>query len=312
MKKSTLLTVCLVVCLLALAGASWFMFGGSLGYSYAEENKYSVGNAKITGTVDALDIHWIDGSVTVQYHDSSEILVEETSRKNLGENDKLRWRVDGSTLRIQYAKPGLRFSFSLDKALTITLPKGLQLKDASLEGTSADLNPDGLAADRITLKTTSGDVRGSVATPDLRGDCTSGDVRLTVNGKASRADFETTSGTLALAFPEGCESVRMDTTSGNIFLDTADTNAAEISSTSGTVSVKAGALKELKSKSTSGDVTLTVPAEPGFTCEASMTSGSFSSGIPVEQNGKTYSCGDKSAHYKISTTSGNIRIEPAE
>ena len=293
MKKSTLLTVCLVVCLLALAGASWFMFGGSLGYSYAEENKYTVGNAKITGAVDALDIHWIDGSVTVQYHDGSEILVEETSRKNLGENDKLRWRVDGSTLRIQYAKPGLRFSFNLDKALTVTLPKGLHLKDASLEGTSAD-------------------VRGSVATPDLKGDCTSGDVRLTVNGKASRADFETTSGTLALAFPEGCESVRMDTTSGNIFLDTADTNAAEISSTSGTVSVKAGALKELKSKSTSGDVTLTVPAEPGFTCEASMTSGSFSSGIPVEQNGKTYSCGDKSAHYKISTTSGNIRIEPAE
>ena len=75
---------------------------------------------------------------------------------------------------------------------------------------------------------------------------------------------------------------------------------------------KTAAFRDLKIGSTSGTVTVKLPAEPGFTCRAGTTSGSFSSDIALTKNGSEYTCGDGSAKCTIDTTSGDIRIGKVE
>jgi hypothetical protein len=63
-----------------------------------------------------------------------------------------------------------------------------------------------------------------------------------------------------------------------------------------------------KIHATSGSISATLPELPGLSGRVSTTSGSFETGLPLTKNGDTYSCGDGSMHFDISTTSGSVRI----
>ena len=119
MSKSKSLTIALIVVLIALGVAAWFLFGHTAsGLSYPNAEKYSIGDASVSDMVNNLFIDWTAGKVTVEYYDGKEITVSETANRSLSEDDKLRWWLDGDTLRVRYAKPGFRISFDLDKQLT--------------------------------------------------------------------------------------------------------------------------------------------------------------------------------------------------
>lgn len=327
MTKSKVLVAALIVCLLLLAAGAWFSFGGSVGYEYANADKYTVGDATVPGAAEALDVHWIDGEVIVEYHDGDGIRISETSRKNLSEDDRLRWWLDGTTLRIQYAKPALRMFSSLEKSLTVSLPRGTRLKTAAVDAASAAVNVEGLAADEIRLVTTSGSVRGTTDAKKLTAGSTSGSVDLRQEGALESADLGSTSGAAALtagdvknlhmsstsgnltAILSGtAEQAKLGATSGDIRAEAAGFGRAELGTTSGKVNLRTEAFDEIRIDTTSGEVTAALPENPGFTCEAGTTSGKFSSEISLRQDGTKYTCGNGSGKCSIGTTSGNIRI----
>ena len=124
MSKSKSLTIALIVVLIALGVAAWFLFGHTAsGLSYPNAEKYSIGDASVSDTVNNLFIDWTARKVTVEYYDGKEITVSETANRSLSEDDKLRWWLDGKTLRIRYIKDGITLTFGLDKTLTVSLPR---------------------------------------------------------------------------------------------------------------------------------------------------------------------------------------------
>lgn len=329
MKKSAILTILLVIVLALGLGGVWRAFGRGMGLSYENADKYTAGNAVIDGAVKNLDVHWTSGDVTIAYHDEDTVELTETSKKPLSESDQLRWWLDGDTLRVQFRKPGLRLGWSLDKQLTLTLPKGAKLGTAAIELTSGDMHIPEIEANTLALESTSGDVEvvqtGSAEEVSLNStsgnivatlsdaakvtaDTTSGNVILTQNGAVDALRAESTSGSVSATLERMGEGA-FESTSGDVDVSIAEAGAAKLSSTSGDIRVAVGAFEDLSVDTTSGSVTAELPAEPGFAGEVSSTSGSVDSAIALEKDGKTYRCGDGSAHLKIHTTSGDIHLQ---
>ena len=328
MSKYKIITAALILCLVALGVCAWFMFGSSAGLTYANADKYTAGGATVTEPVRNLYVDWTEGAVNIEYHSGSGVVISETADKALSENDKLRWWLDGDTLRIRYARSDLRISARLNKVLTVSLPEGTVLNTADLGVTSAAMNIPGLVADEIRLDSTSGDIIAVTLTKKLTANATSGDMHITQAGEIGDVNLfstsgsiecvltgakgvyaDSTSGAVSLTLSEGAEKIRVDSTSGNVYVDTAFAGKADLSSTAGSVSVKAASFGEMKLHSTSGAVTAHLPEKPGFTCSVDTTSGSFDSVLALAKDGKNYVCGDGSAKCVIDTTSGNVRIE---
>ena len=329
MRKLTGKTIALIVVLVALAAGSWFMFGRTAaGIEYPNADKYTVGDAVIPGAVNNLFVDWTAGKVTVEYYDGADIKVTETANRTLSDDDKLRWWLDGDTLRIRYAKAGFRISFNLDKQLTVSLPRDLVLKSADIGSTSADIYAPALKADEIRLNSTSGNIEAGTDTKKLAASSTSGDVRVLQGGSLDSADLSSTSGSLslgvegsvknvsanstsggvALTVSGSAGNVKLHSTSGNIYPTLSSLDKAEISATSGSVTGTVNAFKDLKVNTSSGSVNLMLGTEPGFTCRVSSSSGDFTTALSMTKNGDTYTCGDGSAKCDIGTSSGDIWI----
>lgn len=333
MSKSKVMVIALVVVLVLLAGWSLFKVNGyAVGSSYPDENKYTVGGGTVSGSVENLDIDWTSGQVNIEYHNGSGFIISETANRDLSEDDKLRWWLDGTTLRIRYAKSGLRINFNLDKQLTLSMPAGTELKTADIGTTSGDILIPGLVADEVRLGSTSGNISAVTAAGKLSASSTSGDVTIDQKTDISTVDLGSTSGSISCTLAANAESVTAASTSGSIRLtvagsvetvslgstsgciypDLASVGKAEISSTSGIIDGRIAAFHDLKIGATSGNVTLNLPADPGFTCKVDTASGSFSSDLALAKDGNTYTCGDGTARCSINTSSGDIRIGEAK
>ena len=314
MNKFSAKTIALIVVLVILAAAAWFMFGGSVsgGLNYANADKYTVGDTTVTSPVENLDIDWTSGPVNIEYHAGSGISVSETANKTLSEDDRLRWWLDGTTLRIRYAKSGIRFSFNLEKKLTVSLPEGTVLKQADIGTTSGDLFIPALAADDIRLNSTSGSIDAVTTTLKLYASSTSGNVKVRQDGDIGAVDLSSTSGSVSLDVAGTAEEVKAGSTSGNISPVLASVNKADFSSTSGCFSGSVRAFQELKIHTTSGKVDVKLPAEPGFTCKVDSSSGDLTTALSLAKNGNQYTCGDGSARCSIDTSSGDITLGKAD
>ena len=137
MNKSRILVVALIVVLLCLAGGSYSIFGGkvSIGLglaAFANTDKYTIGDTEITSAVENLDIDWTSGKVNIEYHAGSGVSVSEVANRATSEDEKLRWWLDGTTLRIKYSKPQLTIFNNLKKTLTVSLPEGIVLKTTKI------------------------------------------------------------------------------------------------------------------------------------------------------------------------------------
>ena len=327
MKKSSIFTVALIICLILLGTVAFTVFGVSVG-GYANAEKYQAGDTEISAAVENLEINWTEGTVNIVFHEGSGVSVSETAKKPLSDDLRLRWWLDGTTLRIQYAKSGLRISAdSLEKALTVSLPEGLVLGTAAIHGTSADFNIAALAAEDMILETTSGNITALVAAKKLKAGSTSGDMDIRQRGGSDSVTFDSTSGSILASVEDarvisasstsgsvtltqlgGADSVKLHSTSGSIKAEALSAEKVTIDSTSGSAAVQLHTVRELKIDSTSGSVTVTLPTAPGFTCKVSTASGSFNSDIALSKSGDTYACGDGSGSIDIHTTSGNIRL----
>ena len=295
--------------------------------AYAEQ--YNTGDAEITSAIRNLEIDWTSGAVQIAYHSGNTIRVSEKITGVISGDMRMRWRVDGDTLRIEYDKPGFHLFASSphDKELTVSLPEGLKLEKADIHSTSGDLNIHALLADRVELKSTSGDIRAAVKARIIKSKLTSGDIERQVMSAAEEIKIESTSGDITLESAWAAEKTAIDSTSGNIravVKETAEIKAkstsgdihaalghvknANIKSTSGEITVETGSMEKLEIRTTSGDVTAYLPTSPGFTAKIETTSGRIDSQLPLIMDGKAYIAGDGSSQAEIHTTSGNVTV----
>lgn len=329
MNRSRLLLIVLLVIVIVLGG-SWQLFGGFTGFTYANADKYTIGDTEITSTVENLDIDWTSGKVNIEYHDGSGVSVSEVANRSISEDEKLRWWLDGTTLRIKFAEPKLNIFNNLQKTLTVSLPKGIVLKTVDIDTTSADISALTMLADEIKFDTTSGDVNAIITAKNLSVSSTSGDLDIRQNTDIKTASLSSTSGTVAFTVPSAEKismestsgdisvtvpgtvgTLNLDSTSGSIKTDIAGVEKAKLSSTSGNITATVGSFADLDVKATAGDVTLKLSDTSGFTLDLDARPRKLRTSMcyAVKDEDK-YVFGDGSARLRVSTTSGDIRIDP--
>lgn len=279
-------------------------------YRYADAADYTSGAKEFSADdLHALDIDWIDGAVELLPSEDGKIHVKESSSFSLEETDKqVHTRVAEGTLFIRYAVSGKRVS-SLRKTLTVRVPEGLSLRSASINAISAPLGLTSLSAEKAAFSTTSGEIRlETIRATSLVAETASGGMTLSgVNTEA--LDLDSTSGTMTLT-DTVTKTLTADSTSGSLrFTGEAETITADTTSGSVRLTPSAGILREIRVESTSGDVTVTLPATAGFSASLDSMSGRFSGEFDARLTDGEYVYGDGKIHISVETNSGNLRIE---
>ena len=244
----------------------------SFGSNYSS---YNAGNGSTDKEIRNLDIDWASGEVHIIASESAErISFEESYDGN--EDARLRWVVDGETLKIRFRARNSLISFgSLNKKLTVTIPASLaqHLDKVKIGTASAEVNVSGLQADILDVDTASG--------------------RLELDGTYGELSVDTASG--SVTFAGSCRKINIDTARGRIRLTPGDL------------------WEDIDIDTASGNIELWLPeSEKGFSVDYDKASGKFSCDFPVLLSGKIYKIGEGAGRINVDSASGDLKIYKAE
>ena len=240
------------------------------------------GNVGSKGFVDAseiseLDIEWVSGSITIQAVETDTISFSENS--GLDSDNQMVWKQSGDKLILQFQKPRVFFGFSFglnaefSKDLVIYVPANWNARQVNIESVSADMEITGLTADNLELNNVSGNCElNRCSILDVEIETVSGEVDY--SGSLSTIDLNSVSADCSLNLTAGTNSITMECVSG--------------------------------------DLSLTIPQEQGFTVELDGLNGRIHSEfLTTSVNGK-YRYGDESCRIEGECVSGSIHIYKAE
>ena len=277
-------------------------------YEYGYE--YGSGPASyFGGSLKKLDIEWAAGMVYIQSWDGDEIQLQEYARSELTERSAMQVEDKEDTLSVRYRSGASLGSVKGDKWLAVLVPDGM-LEELDIETTSANVQLIGLEQGELDVSTASGYIALSdcyLQKTDL--ETISGGISF--NGvHGTELDVSTTSG--YVSGEAHCGDVEVETTSGDVSLSTFEnTETIKISTVSGDLwcNVDSTAIRSIGADSTSGDVSLGLPFDLGFSLEYSTVSGSFTNNSfdLVMQDGKSL-CNGGGCEIEVDTVSGDLEL----
>ncbi|WP_226011188.1 DUF4097 family beta strand repeat-containing protein [Halomicrobium salinisoli] len=237
---------------------------------------------------EALAVDGEAGDVTVEGADRDDVEVQATKRAasegDLGDVSLSTDRSDGRLeLVVEREDAWFRFGSPPRLDLHVTVPADVRVE--RIDVASGDVELTGVRGP-TTVDTSSGDVRARDVDGDVTVDTSSGDVTLQSVGVAT---VDVSSGDVEVIDADG--NVTADTSSGDV----------TVANPGGDVDVSAS----------SGDVSIRLPAEPGATVSADVTSGDIeTTGLDVSTDGSTLetTVGDGSRTVDVSTSSGDVEI----
>lgn len=279
----------------------------------ADMSKYTAGNAVITDKVEALDIEWASGTVEIVTGSGSEVIIEESYKGSIPDEKKMHWYLDGTTLKIIYDTSLDFFTLvnSSSKALTVTLPADLVLKDADISVASAEVKADALRCRKANLDTASGNINitfpETVDSADF--DTASGDMSVRFSGDVGSLKVDAASGDLKADVSGNVGNFDFDSASGNMELYAAGTaDSGSVSTASGEVDISLTGINDLDIDTASGNVTLRFPQDVSLSIDVDTASGDFNSDILFVKSGDKYIIGSGDGEVNIDTASGDITI----
>lgn len=223
--------------------------------------------------VRSISVDWVSGTVTLLPGDVEEITFSETAVED--ERDKLTWKLDGSTLKIQYCRDRFSFpSFGINlstpsKDLVITVPRDWVCDTLEIDCASASVN-----IHEMTIR---------------------------------EVDFDGASGKCSF-YDCAVEELDLDTASGDVaFTGTLDSLDCDAASASCDIIV-ANIPRKIDIDTASGDLDLTLPEDCGFTCELDSMSGDFVSDFETTSSNGHHVYGDGSCRITVSAMSGDVTI----
>lgn len=271
-----------------------------------EDSERSIQFEKNASEIKEISLQFVDENIKIVPTDENVIRVEETSSRQIKEEDVMYYGVKNGELVVQSGKNGRAFGWwsNYEINVKVMIPRSF-LGMANISTVSGTIDADGLHTVSAAVSTTSGDisvkngthealkadsVSGRVRIEDtqaekLRMDTMSGDIRAT--GRFDEADANSTSGTVIVSTERG-RKLEADTTSGNITLECADS----------------ANLEKINADSVSGNVEIALPAGNGFKLSYDTISGSTSNDFAMK--GDTYANGQ--IEIDVNTTSGSLSI----
>lgn len=338
MKNAILISV---LCIL-LGAAIAFSGMAMLGFDFAKllTNKYQTETVYIDDPFDAVAIDTAEHDIRFAFSEDDRCKLVYTAAQNLYCRTEVK---DGTlhVMRTDARKWYMRIGFFYgDLDLTIYLPKSMygEFYAKTLSG-NIEI-PDGFLVNRVTLKTTSGDVTFASSAEDLSAESTSGNV--TINGggvnKDARVYAKSTSGDVSVKGTSGwrlecitvsgdiCaelwggQELHADTTSGNIEIRDTSSDTLTVKTTSGDVLLSdVQTSKSTTANTASGDIRLERAdlADVRFKTVSGDIRGSLTKAMLFESQTVSGTVRFPAAdiaggHFKTITTSGNVHITIAE
>ena len=308
MKKILVFAALTAIALAAMCGMTGCSYFGSV--TYDNEDKYSVGNTEFTDKIENIEIDWSSGSVSVVSHSGNTFMLSEKEEDGIPEDLRVRWWLDGTTLRVKFAASGagLRMFDTWHKDLTLTVPEAISLDEVVIRAASAEIDAVDLVAETLSVSTASGNIDICCEANIIKLDSASGDIQLTQKGKADEISIDTASGKINANLSQA-DKAHFESASGKIKVTAASVDSLSAKATSGAVFCELDVTpSECRIRAVSGEVTLILPDASDFTANISTTSGDFESDFALIMDGSTYICGSGSADIDIDTTSGSVSI----
>lgn len=215
--------------------------------------------------VKKIAIDWVSGTVTIQPGDVTEISFHEDSSKY-----PMVWKLHNGKLTIQFCqKNKFGYNLTVNKDLTILVPKDFALDELELDAASADLNASDIAIRSVNLNTAS--------------------------GTSHFQDCDVT-------------DLDIDTASGDVFfegsLDTLDFDAASASFSG----ILTNTPSRIDVDSASGDLDLTLPEDTGFSVDLDGMSCDFSSEFETTLRNGRHTYGDGHCRIDMDGISSDVII----
>lgn len=311
--KRNLCMILAAVLVLTLGGCAWRVKipakatlspGGTTGET-------SFGSGEVSEKIERIEIDWASGKVQLAQHDGSSIKIEERSNTELKQDERVHWRVDGTTLRIWLREPnGFDLLNFAKKELTLTLPETLRLDEIEIDVASAEVRGS-VNAKKLSVDTASGKIDLTADASELKAGTASGEVRIHHSGTLEKAAFDTSSGAVTAELGD-VRYLKADTASGDLTFRLTGAEKVELESASGKVRAVCDTTPDrLEVDTASGDVELTLPKDADFRLELDTASGKFRSEIPLAMQDDEYLAGSGKGEFEISTASGDITIKSA-
>ena len=308
--KKAVCVICMAALLCAaLCGCGSFRLisipvRGSSGAAMA----YSSGNAEITDRITDVEVEWAAGSVDIIYA-GDKIVLEESASRELNDENRMAWSVDGTRLVIKFTKDNVFGSINFAKALTLTLPEEFRAQSISVSCASAAMKAEYLSAKRLELSSASGRITvGSCEADEIEISTASGDVDVAQSGKCGELEIDSASGKVSARL-DRVDELSIDTASGSVEVSADTIGEAGIETSSGGARLTVySAFDELEIDSASGRVSLLLPEAQGFTALVDTASGRLESDLALAFKGGRYVYGSGSARLEIDTSSGDITI----
>lgn len=279
----SLAIVVLLGILLAGIGARYFMTAWhTSGISEITHNVgLTGGTVAASGSVQAdeirsIEVDWAAGAIRIVRGDTDRIEFSETAV----ENDKypMVWKQSGDKLILQFCETdrnwfGFSFDGTLSKELVITVPRDWIGDELELNVASAVVSVKHLAIHNVDFNGASGTLTLDDCTvEELDIDTASGDIRF--SGSLDVLDCDAVSADCVLSLTNNPSRISID--------------------------------------SVSGDLTLFLPEDCGFTVGMDTISGDFASEFASSESGKFHIYGDGRCRISVSGVSGDLAVRRAE
>lgn len=282
----------------------------SIGSLFEPEGRYDlvIREETVREDIRDIDIDWKIGELVIVSGAGDEITLTEKAAKTDQESNLLTSIEDG---RLSVSSRQ-RFGFSFlwwngrNTRLEITLPQKMY-DSLVIDAASGDYALSDMEIGLLSMELSSGDcVLSSLAIENFTIKLTSGDLRLD-EISADRMEVTLTSGKL------NGERLDMDILDVRITSGEMDLSgrfpSIDMKITSGTSSLSSTVLPEhLVADMTSGRMVFALPEGSGFSAEVNITSGNFESEFDMRSSDDVHTYKDGGPAYRLSCTSGDLRI----
>lgn len=228
--------------------------------------------------VKEVSIDWLAGDITIEPYDGTDIILEETSSAPFTENSSLDYTFRTDELNISYGPTQLGLSLgnpSLDasKELHILLPSTVKLSDLSIDSASSNVSIQGVSPLELDVNTVSGNLN-------------------VANAVIGGLSFDSASGGVTIT-DSNVQEIDADTVSGSL-----------------DASVMVCPM-EVSFSTSSGDITLTLPADSQFRLSLDTASGQINSDFQGVYQGNIYMVGTGFGEFEVDSISGSVNIHQA-
>lgn len=191
------------------------MGNGAAGSS-SSQTAYTVDPA----TVNKISVEWAAGSVNIAYYDGSNITFDDGL--DSADSNALFTRTEGTELKIYFNQNTGNTHNSNRKDLQIQIPKDMTFPEIDIECASAQINVNGIIADKIELHSISGEINATGEFASLDVETTSGTAQVTNTAALIRQiDANTVSGNITVTIPQSIDGfyLEYETVSGSVTTD---------------------------------------------------------------------------------------------